>query len=151
MIDAMKQERKPPLEGQLYAKIVDWKNSDSFETGAPDTITTSIEGADVITSMIANKVTHHKVIIDLDIPAKLIPSSTEGHFHLYIDHEMTWEDYKKLLDALVDAGLIQEGYRGASAARGYTAVRLPWVRKEDGQDDYLKNTSSVFATEAEPF
>lgn len=120
----------PPLEGQLYAKVENWHDSATGESGVNEPIVIDIEKANVITSMIATKVTHHKVIIDLDIPAQLIPSTTPGHFHLYIDHEMGKDAYFKLIAALVEAGLVEPGYLGASEARGYTAVRLPWVKKE---------------------
>lgn len=68
-------------------------------------------------------------VIDLDIPCRLIPSSTEGHFHLYIDKAVLIDDYWHLIDAMVEAGLVEPGYANASKARGYTAARLPWVKK----------------------
>ena len=76
----------------------------------------------------------HKPVLDLDIPAVLLPSSTEGHFHLYIDKEMSWKSYKKLLTVLAEVGIIEEGYLRASVARKYTAVRLPWIKKEVSSD-----------------
>ena len=72
----------------------------------------------------------HKPVLDLDIPAVLLPSSTEGHFHLYIDKEMSWKSYKKLLTVLAEVGVIEKGYLRASVARKHTAVRLPWIKKE---------------------
>lgn len=72
----------------------------------------------------------HRPVLDIDFPAKLIPSSTEGHFHLYLDKEMTWEQYEKLLLALVEADILEPGYVSASIARGHTCVRLPGVSKE---------------------
>lgn len=71
----------------------------------------------------------HYPVLDLDLPVYVVPSSTPGHSHLYIDHLMTWEKYVALLRALADAGLVEEGYVKASIARGHTALRLPWVRK----------------------
>lgn len=72
----------------------------------------------------------HKFLIDLDMPAKVVPSSTPGHCHLFIDHAMTWDTYEKLLIALADAGLVEPGYVNASIDQGYTTVRLPHVRKD---------------------
>jgi len=120
----------PPIEGQLYCNVKNWHDSASGESGLNETITTDITKGNVITSMIADKVTHHKLIIDLDLPAKLVPSTTEGHFHLYVDHEIEKDAYFNLLNALVRAGLVEPGYVSASESRGYTAVRLPWVKKE---------------------
>lgn len=71
----------------------------------------------------------HRPIIDLDFPAALIPSTTPGHFHLYIDKEMPWSTYQHLLEAFVAAGLMEEGYRNASVARKFTSVRMPSVKK----------------------
>ena len=121
---------EPPIEGQLYCNVENWHDSASGETSRAETITPDIAKGNVITSLIADKVTHHKLIIDLDLPAKLVPSTTEGHFHLYVDHEIEKDAYFNLLNALVRAGLVEPGYVSASESRGYTAVRLPWVKKE---------------------
>lgn len=82
----------------------------------------------------------HKVVIDLDMPAQLIPSSTPGHFHLLIDAAMPWSAYLDLLRAMMRCGLLEPGYVSASEERGYTAVRLPWVRKDSAprqEDRYV--------------
>lgn len=71
----------------------------------------------------------HRPIIDLDMSAALIPSTTPGHFHLYIDKLLTWEKYAELLLALSSAGIVEEGYVSACLDRGYSSVRLPWVKK----------------------
>lgn len=72
----------------------------------------------------------HRPILDLDFPAALIPSTTPGHFHLYLDKEMTWDSYERLLKSLGRAGILESGYVSASIARAYTSVRLPWVKKK---------------------
>lgn len=71
----------------------------------------------------------HKVVIDLDMDAALWETSTPGHHHLIIDHEMTWATYERLLFALNAAGLIQDGYLNACIARKASWVRTPWTRK----------------------
>lgn len=73
----------------------------------------------------------HAPVLDIDFPIRAVESSTHGHFHLFMDRSMTWAQYKKLLNALVEAEIIEPGYRDASLERGYTAVRLPHVTKED--------------------
>lgn len=73
----------------------------------------------------------HLFAVDIDMPAALVPSSTKGHYHLYIDHEMTWETYERLLLALADAGLIEHGYADASISRGATHLRTPWNRETE--------------------
>ena len=71
----------------------------------------------------------HRPVLDIDFPASLIPSSTPGHFHLYLDKQMDFATYAILLDALATAGVIEKGYSSVSKARGYTSARLPWVKK----------------------
>lgn len=72
----------------------------------------------------------HRPILDIDFPIHIEQSSTPGHFHLYMDKAMPWRDYRRLIVALERAGVIEKGYGRVSEARGYTSVRLPWVRKQ---------------------
>lgn len=71
----------------------------------------------------------HLPAIDIDLPCELVPSSTEGHFHLYIDKPMSWGTYKNLLQSLVDAGIVEPGYASASIRRGQSFLRKPGVKK----------------------
>lgn len=72
----------------------------------------------------------HLVAVDLDIPAVLVPSSTLGHSHLIIDKELTWLQYKKLLEVLGEVGILEEGYVAASLRRNTTHIRAPWFPKD---------------------
>lgn len=81
----------------------------------------------------------HALILDIDHPCELIPSSTPGHFHLYVDVAMDWVTYSKLLIALMDAGVIEEGYAMASLARKGTYLRKPGVLKETPLDRVKDN------------
>lgn len=75
---------------------------------------------------------NHAPVIDIDHNVYVIPSSTPGHFHLYIDVEMGTEQYDRMLWAMVEAGVVGRGYyRHSMEERGQTTVRLPWVRKGD--------------------
>ena len=87
----------------------------------------NIEAAHIILS--ADDDGMHRPVLDIDFPAALIPSSTPGHFHLYLDKQMNFATYVILLDALAAAGVIEKGYASVSKARGYTSARLPWVKK----------------------
>jgi hypothetical protein len=71
----------------------------------------------------------HAPVLDIDFPAHLVPSSTIGHYHLYLDKKITWDKYKKLLVALADADILERGYVDAAINTGATYVRLPYVRK----------------------
>jgi hypothetical protein len=115
-----------PLEGQLL-QIAVMGDYDSA-TGRYDT--SDSERATVITSEVdAPGPRRHRPILDIDFPAQLVPSTTPGHFHLYLDVEVPHEAYMILLDALSAAGIIEPGYARASKARGHTDARLPWIRK----------------------
>lgn len=67
----------------------------------------------------------HRPVLDLDMNATLIASATPGHFHLYIDKLVRWEDYARLLQAMADCGILEQGYVDASIDRGYSSARLP--------------------------
>lgn len=71
----------------------------------------------------------HSVLLDIDMPAALIPSSTEDHYHLYIDKKMSWRQYKRFLRAMMKAGIIEKGYYKVSVKRKATQLRLPWIKK----------------------
>lgn len=89
----------------------------------------SIADANISTSIREDAEGCHALLLDLDVPAWLIPSSTEGHSHLYVDVKIPDAQYYPLLDALAHAGVIQPGYASSSKHRGGTALRLPWVKK----------------------
>ena len=99
----------------------------------------------------------HMVLLDLDVPAHLVPSSTYGHSHLYIDVPggVPADVYWELVRALAKAGVIEPGYAGVSEERGYTALRLPWIHKlmaaEDGKSiEELEELHTTFAPNVEP-
>lgn len=81
----------------------------------------------------------HAPVIDLDFMAHLIPSSTPGNYHLYLDKTMPWKDYRLLLKCLAKVGIIEDGYAKASIKKGGSYVRLPGVKKKKhwfSYDDY---------------
>jgi hypothetical protein len=72
----------------------------------------------------------HMPVLDIDrIPVFIIPSSTPGNSHLYIDKLLTWEAYEALLIGFAESGLIEHGYFKASLSRKATFVRKPGVLK----------------------
>ena len=98
--------------------------------GDDGTVVSNILDATAISSDIPDKPGRHYPVIDIDVPVVLVPSSTPGHSHLYINHEMSWDDFKTLLFALTEAGVVEMGYTNATIDRGRADVRLPWVQKE---------------------
>lgn len=72
---------------------------------------------------------YHLPVLDLDFPIHAEPSSTEDHYHLYLNKLITWEQYEAILKAFFDAGLIEEGWYEMSVRRRQGFVRYPGVRK----------------------
>lgn len=105
----------------------------------------SIAEANVSTSIREDAEDCHALLLDLDVPAWLVPSSTEGHSHLYVDVKIPTAKYYVLLDALADAGVIQQGYANSSKHRGGTALRLPWIRKPDAASPTLATVHDLAA------
>jgi hypothetical protein len=119
--------RQHPFPGQVLRRV---EALNGYEGEIDERVVTDeLDLATVVTSEVADSPGDHRPVIDLDFPAKLVPSSTEGHFHLYLDHRITWAKYEALLKALADADVIEPGYAASSIRRGYSAVRLPWVTK----------------------
>jgi hypothetical protein len=139
-----------PFEDNELYQIKRW-NSDSTEptpqTDAECVLVDSLDQANVVTSRQRKSSFHfnfdakegedpftdrgqlHTPVLDIDIPATLIPSSTPGKNHLYFNCPMSWDQYTKLLDVMAEVGILEPGYVSASKKRGFTAVRLPWIRK----------------------
>lgn len=90
------------------------------EVGGPD-------DAELIGSLTEGE--WHLPVFDLDYEAQLVPSKTQGHFHLYLNKPITWRQYKRVLRAMAAAGLIQKNYYRQSRRRGQAFVRIPNVRK----------------------
>lgn len=133
MVDA---PRVHPLPGQTLINVTNFSDSEQHYDPATEKRepVTDLHHANAITSRTVTSLLSstpvHKPVLDIDFFAKLVPSSTPGHSHLYLDHEMSWPQYKKLLDVLAEVGIIQDGYADSAIKRGYSAVRLPWVKKE---------------------
>jgi hypothetical protein len=71
----------------------------------------------------------HLPAIDIDLPVRVVESSTPGHHHLYIDKPVTWDQYRMLLRVLEICGIVEKGYVDVSEKRGATFVRKPGVTK----------------------
>jgi hypothetical protein len=120
-------EHEHPFPGNAVGRVVNFEDSESEVIEQVHEST--LNKANVLTSRVAGSTWQHRPVLDIDFPAKLVPSSTPGHFHLYLDCPMDWETYETLLVDLAGAGVIQPGYAAASISRKATSVRLPWIRK----------------------
>lgn len=115
-------------------KVTKWDEDSSVTYSQEERESASLAEANVSTSIREDRPDHHAVLLDLDVPACLLPSSTPGHSHLYIDVAVPTPTYFQLLDALAAAGVIQHGYANSSKHRGGTALRLPWVKKSENTE-----------------
>lgn len=90
----------------------------------------------------------HQLAIDLDHQCYLVPSETSGHFHFFIDRPIEHDAYMALLEALKNAGLIEEGYFLAAKARGQTFVAVrPWKKRRDEAIDGSHGSLSLVLQE----
>lgn len=83
------------------------------------------QNANLVSSLLTTG--NHAPAIDLDVPCQLVASRTPGHFHLYIDVEMPWKAYRKILRAMARAGVVQGGYYLASKNRKASFLRPPSI------------------------
>ena len=65
----------------------------------------------------------HFPVLDFDFPCRLVPSQTEGHFHLYIDKPVRWDAFVDVMWAMAEAGLLEPGWVGPAIQQGFAAVR----------------------------
>lgn len=73
----------------------------------------------------------HMPLLDIDgVEMKVVPSSTPGNYHLYIDKLLTWSDYVRLMDMLVELGIVDPKFVHMSKMRGMSFVRKPEEKKQ---------------------
>lgn len=143
-------ERENPFPGQVLG------TADLASVNYPATpceLGTPLETSNVVTSRSSvdeDGTVWHKPVLDIDFPVRVAPSSTPGHFHLFLDREMTGDQFFELIDALNSADVLQSGYVEASMQRGFTAVRLPWIKKAPAKVSLVKapSTDDPFAMAA---
>lgn len=70
-----------------------------------------------------------EAVIHLTVPAKLVPSSTEGHFHLYLETGMDWPDYLRLMRFMAEAGLLEKEWVDMNERRQMAMLRKPEYKK----------------------
>lgn len=114
-----------PFPGNVLMAV---ERMDDYEDETRTPVTNP-DDANVVSSIFEGTGRYHRPVLDIDFPAALVPSTTPGHFHLYLDKVLTWEKYEKLLRVLAEVGIIEQGYANVSIERRHTAVRVPWIRK----------------------
>lgn len=132
--DALLCEQEFDSEGRGYWECPGLDDArPSNEGGHEERHPAKMVDANLISSLCRDGL--HRPVIDLDVGARLIASTTPGHGHLYLDTPLTWEQYLRLLDVLVELGLVEAGYVRASRTREATFVRPEWVRKPEAKPE----------------
>ena len=91
-----------------------------------------IEGGEPNVTISSYTPNSHNIHIDLDCDHLYVPSSTPGHGHLYIPNSLSLDHYIQFTRVLMDAGVVGTGWYDALVTRGYSTLRLPWVKKGNG-------------------
>jgi hypothetical protein len=125
----MKQTSKEIVEGigprGLYRTLT--PISDSPYEEDPERVKSEHGYATLVGSKLENG--NHMPVIDLDLPCMLVESSTPGHFHLYVNKEMSFGQMLNMLQMMTDAGVVQPGFNRFTRERGEAFVRYPGVTK----------------------
>lgn len=125
----------------IKRKAVDWGHSseEDFSMDSEGVVTDILAEAELISSkgvtVGTSAAAYHLPMFDIDKNCALIPSSTNGNFHLVIEHEIPFDKYMAILHAFAEAGIVEWGYHDGTRKRGYAAIRAPWVRKGDERAD----------------
>jgi hypothetical protein len=123
--------REHPIPGQQLMRV-ELSGGDGYGGIRRSALPTNdIDDANVVTSLVQRSRSVHRAVLDLDMPVQCWPSSTPGHFHLFIDHYMSWEHYRKLLNVLCEVGILEPGFAQESCRDEFTCVRLPWIKKDE--------------------
>lgn len=71
--------------------------------------------------------------IQLHVPTYDLASSTFGHCHIYIDVELTWRSYRRLLEAMQTARILQGRFLDMALRRKMTLLLTPLRTKAEMQ------------------
>ena len=126
---------------------IGWCDPDKMSLGDSDDGGAPVEPAidrpgNVVTSRLPDGT--HAPVLDVDLPCFVVPSSTPGRFHLYLDLAMPWELYADLIKALAAAGIVSPGYAHYSIERERSVVRMPWVAKQPSPSSAIVKIEGPF-------
>lgn len=112
---------------------------------SPDGVEIREPANDVTANLVGSLTTTglHAPALDIDVPSRLIPSSTEGHWHLYMDVEMPWWRYRLLLFVLYKVGIIERGFYKMSVYRGQSFLRYPGVTKQNEVEHHARTGGGI--------
>lgn len=107
-------------------------NGDPPTAQVADLTNRHVANSNIITS-VANDGYHYPVL-NFDFPVRVYPSTTPGHYHVYLDKPIESEVYFAFLDYLNEMGLTDRRWTRSAHHLGASWVRLPWVQHGDKVD-----------------
>ena len=121
-------EQEKTTQRKTYIKHGPWKDDygDDHSGGVVESTGTE---ANLIGSQ-TDKAGIHLPLFDFDFQCDLVPSKTKGHFHLYTEKEVDWNKYKKVLEAMAEAGLLEKGWVNKAKKDGRAYLRKPEESEE---------------------
>lgn len=126
----MDKEKYDELPGWLKTNVFYRSNltpdSDNFEFGR-DHVRVHPLDANLISSESGEGC--HNLFLDLDIEHYYVPSTNEGHGHLYVNVCLSDEALREVVEVLVRHGILQKGIRDQVEDRGALTLRPPGVEK----------------------
>ncbi len=132
------EKKVPGILQRVLKKGLRKKDADRYDSDQELDVA-SLDDAEIVTSAVITPdgtEVGHAPVLDIDgINVELIPSTTPGHYHLYIDKVMSWPKYEQLLRALYNAGIIEYEFLQLSIKRKGSQIRLPWIKKEMSEED----------------
>jgi hypothetical protein len=117
-----------PFRSHLAYKIIKWHRAPWRHTFRLGRSIASLNEADVISSFDPASGLH-RVMMDVDVRSWSVPSTTPGHVHLYFEPTVTWRQYRRILRAMSQAGLVERAYYQAACGARAGMLRLPWIKK----------------------
>src|SRR4051794_35126863 len=97
-------KRPGPIDPEAYGRTY-WRNDGMNQYPRAKDVDEHLEqvGEEVANIVASSRLKngHHSPVLDVDYMAALVPSSTPGHFHLYLNGvTMPWWKYRVLLKAM---------------------------------------------------
>jgi len=123
------------LGSQVFyrSRVSETGSDDPFKTYPEQRKKVTYDEANLISSRVDDGYggvsSYHRPVLDIDLPIAVVPSSTLGHSHLFINKELTTDQYQRLLEVLRDTGIIEHGYMKQFNILGETCVRTPHAPK----------------------
>lgn len=67
--------------------------------------------------------------LEFSVPVRLERSATPGHFHAYLEAEMSWRPYRALLHAMMKAGLIEDAWHDLVVGQAQAMLWKPGEKR----------------------